>query len=393
MNFPIIREGIKDKIWFKVRDFFYNQRVTDIPVIQNINYSCNPVQKKAIICYLTRSYYLDLEDTSIRRTQPFEIIKIVKILSDFGFTIDIIGCRDVKAPKIIKNKKYDLIFGFGDSFYELTNIQPDAVSILYMTESHPAYSYQEERKRLDYYYERHGRKIDIKRSGSFYKLSHLEKKYSNIITLGETQHFSNQYSAPYVLFPTGLINQEYIFYDKKHLQSRKNFLWLGSYGAIHKGLDLLIDVSNQLDQIVIHICGLAKEERKILRIPKRSNIIDHGHIDIKSRTFLEIVDKCSFIILPSCSEGFSTSIATGMLHGLIPVVMKDTGFNRLGQNAIFLEDFKIDYLKMKLNELMTFDPTKLTVFSKNSFDFARQNFSIDAFEKNFKIIMTDILNK
>ena len=90
---------------------------------------------------------------------------------------------------------------------------------------------------------------------------------------------------------------------------------------------------------MLHICGLQKHERKQLILQKRVNIIEHGQIEINSDLFLEINNTCSFIILPSCSEACSTSITTGMLHGLIPIVMRDTGFNRLGENAIFFEDF------------------------------------------------------
>jgi hypothetical protein len=126
-------------------------------------------------------------------------------------------------------------------------------------------------------------------------------------------------------------------------------------------------------------------------MPKRKNIIEDGLIYIKSDTFLQLVNKCSYIILPSCSEGFSTSITTGMLHGLIPVVMRDTGFDRLGPYAIFLEDFKVDYLEMKLNELSNTDPAKLSSLSRQIFDFARQNFTIQVFGYNFKAIISDIL--
>jgi hypothetical protein len=82
-----------------------------------------------------------------------------------------------------------------------------------------------------------------------------------------------------------------------------------------------------------------------------------------------------------------------MLHGLIPVVIRDTGFNQLGNNAIFLEDYKIDYLKMKLNEISNMDSDRLTLLSKHVFDFANQNFSISNFEENFRTIILDIVKK
>jgi len=155
-------------------------------------------------------------------------------------------------------------------------------------------------------------------------------------------------------------------------------------------LDLLLDVFSHREDIVLHICGLEKMDRKLLKMSKRENIVDEGLIFIKSETFLQLVDKCSFIILPSCSEACSTSITTGMLHGLIPVVMKDAGFTRLGNNAIFLEDFKIDYLEEKINELSNSDSDSLSSFSRQVYTFARQNFTIQDFENRFKTIISDI---
>lgn len=391
MSTTHLKSKIDNKIWLKIRGYFYKQRIAEIPVIQNIGSTCDPEQKKALLCYMTIGYSVNLESNNTGRTQPSEILKIVNILTGFGYAVDIIRCIDLRAVDIIRNKKYSLIFGFGETFYQLTNLQPEAISVFYLTERHPEFSYREEKKRLDYFYERHGRKLKITRSGKFYKKYHLDKVYSHIIAIGDVTLFKNTHNIPYFLFPTGLINKGFVFKNKDHKKSRKHFLWLGSTGALHKGLDLLLDVFNSRDDIVLHVCGLLKEERKTLRMKKRENIIEYGHINITSDLFLELTDRCSFIILPSCSEGFATSIATGMLHGLIPVVNKDTGHNVLGDNAIFLEDFKIEYIDNKLNELSNTDPDKLALLSKKAYTFANENFRLENFEENYKRIMGDII--
>jgi len=392
MRISELRTKLKEKAWQFLKDSLYYQRESEPATLQNINYNCDPDQKKAIICYETKCYFMNLGKKNIDRTQPFEILKIINTFSHFGYAIDFIDCLDTRALETIKDKRYDLIFGFGETFYQLTNLHPSAISILYMTENHPEFSYRQEKKRLDYYYERYGRKLKITRSGKYYKVYHLQKVYSNVITMGETQLLLNQYNNPYAIFPTGLINPDYIFRSKDHLKSRKHFLWMGSSGAVHKGLDLLLDVFNHRDDIVLHICGLMEKERKNLFMPRKENIFEYGHIDVKSDLFLQLVEKCSFIILPSCSEACSTAITTGMLHGLIPVVMKDAGFTRLENNAIYLEDFKISYLEEKLNELSNSESGKLNILSRQIFDFARNNFTIQVFENNFKKVISDILN-
>lgn len=392
MTLSEIRGKITNKIWDNIKNYFYNQRVVDSPLVMNLNNIVTDEQPKVLICYLTNEYFINL-DNNVRRTISFEILKIVKVFSEFGFCIDIIGFNDIKSLASIKDRQYSMIFGFGETFYQMVKLQPEAISILYMTENHPCFSFQEEKKRIDYFYARHRRHARFGRSGNFYKLKHLDTKYSYVITLSETEPLKCQYDRPYFIFPTGIINPKYKFKYKDHQSSKMNFLWLGSYGAIHKGLDLLLDVFSKRDDIILHICGLSKQDRKILKIQNRRNIVEYGHIDIRSNFFLNIVETCSFIILPSCSEACSTSVTTGMLHGLIPIVMKDSGFNRLADNAIFLDDYKIEYLDSKLSEFINFSSKELELISKKVFDFAQQNFLIAIFEENFRTIMQDILKK
>lgn len=153
----------------------------------------------------------------------------------------------------------------------------------------------------------------------------------------------------------------------------------------------MLDVFAKRTDVVLHIGGLSNSDRKILSLPQKQNIVDYGHIDIKSDTFLRLVETCAYVVLPSCSEGFATSITTGMLHGLIPVVMKDTGFNRLGELAVFWEDFSVDYLDCKITELAEKPAACLAALSSKVYDFAAANFSLPAFEQNFRTILQEIL--
>jgi hypothetical protein len=392
MNIFSFKTKIKNKIWYFIKDYFFYQRVVDSPLILNINKNCNVDQKKVLICYLSNGYFLNIEKVN-GRTIPFEIFKIINVFSALDYCIDLIGCNDTASLEFVKSTRYNLIFGFGETFYQSVKRFPNSISILYMTENHPDFSYIEETKRINYFYTRHGKKTKITRSGIYYKRKHMEIKYSHVITLSETEPLEIQYTKPFTIFPTGIINPDYIFRIKDHQFTKYNFLWLGSTGAIHKGLDLLIDVFSNRNDIILHICGLSDIDRKILNLKHRVNIIEYGHIDIKSKLFLQIVETCSFIILPSCSEGFSTSITTGMLHGLIPIIMENTGFNRLFENAIFLNNYKIEYLDSKLTEIASKDPADLRLFSKRVYEFAHQNFIINIFEENFRKIILDVVGK
>lgn len=393
MTLKILKLKFLQRLWLKMRPHFYDQRVKDTAIVQNINYSELIInQKKAVICYLTTSYINDWGNNNIGRTQPKEILAMVKALSDLNYCIDLIGYHDLRALPYLKKKKYHLVFGFGESFYQLTNLHPSAISILYMTEHHPNFAEKAERNRLDYFYQRHGKRGKFVRSGNFYWQRHLQKKYTHLLTMSEIAPFAEQYSEPFSIFPTGVHNTDFVLKKKDCNNTRKQFLWLGSYGAIHKGLDLLLEVFDKREDLTLHIGGFYKADRKLIKLPKKPNIIDHDYIDVKSQIFLDIVDDCSFLILPSCSEGFSTAVTTGMLHGLIPIVVKDTGMNRLGDLAIFLEDYKLEYLDKKLIEISSLNPDILERLSERCYDFAHRNFVPKEFERSFKKVMNQIIN-
>ncbi len=384
---------LKNKIWEKTKKYFHRQRTLEPGLVQNINFDASLHQKKLLISYLTYGYFINFEDY-VGRTVLLEISKIIKVFSELGYCIDLINHDDIHSIEIIKKKKYDIIFGFGEVFYLMAKSQSNATTILYMTEHHPEFSQKEEEKRIEYFYSRHYKHIPVARSGLFYKIKHLEIKYSQVITLSETEPLEKQYNKPLNIYPTGIINENFIFRDKNHLTTRRHFLWFGSTGAVHKGLDLLIDIFSERQDITLHICGLHPTDRRLLKIPVRKNIIDYRHVTVKSQIFLAIIEKCSYTLLPSCSEGFSTSITTCMLHGLIPVVVRNTGFNRLGDNAIFLEDYKIEYLQNVLAKLAAEEPKQLSVLSRKVFDFARKEFLISTFEESFRtIINTTFQNK
>jgi len=386
------KNKIKNKIWRNIKDLFYEQRVTDSAVVQNINLSTARKQKKAVISYVTFSHFADWENNNIGRTQPFEVLSMVKVLSELDYAIDIVGYHDLKALQYLKLKNYDLIFGFGEAFYQLTLLHPQAISILYMTEHHPDFTRIEEQKRLDYFYERKNKRAKTVRTGNFYWDQHMKRKYSHVLTMSEVEPFLDKYEKPFPLFPSGIENKNFEFRPKNHDSSKTNFLWFGSYGAIHKGLDLLLDVFEKRDDIVLHIAGFYEDDRKIVTLPNKKNIIDYGYIDVHSERFIELMDRCTFSILPSCSEGCSTSITTTMRHGLIPIVMKNAGFDRLGPNAIFLEDFTIDYINRQLTNISNEDSSDLAKSSEIAFYFAQENFSIQAFENRFGAILNEIHN-
>lgn len=364
---------------------FIKKKLKKFSLIQNINLNMNQQQKSILISYINSNFYNDIINKPVYHTNIYEINQIVKVFIDKGYVIDIVNCLDTNSIELIKHKKYDIVFGFGDVFYEICKLNPEAKKIIYITENHPRISYKQEMKRIEYYKERHGKKIKLKRSGIYFKEEHFQNVDYAII-LGDLENFCGYSFKKYSLFPTGFINPNYKYTDRNLVDTNRNFLWFGSTGAIHKGLDLLIDVFKNYPNLTLHVCGLNPKERKYLDL-SYDNIIDHGKVDVRSTKFLELANSCSFIILPSCSEALSTSVLTGMLHSMIPVVIKNTGFNRISGYAIFLDDYKIDYLEQNILKLAYNYSDEQIEMHRRIYHFAHKNFTLKVFTESFKNII------
>lgn len=373
-----------------IKDYIINiikKKVNKINIVLNINNDLCRNQKKVAIVYIDNNFKTIFEK-QVFHSQVLEMNQIVKEFINRDYCIDIINCHEELALEIIKDNKYDVIFGLSDIFYNLCILNSEAKRIIYVTENHPRFSLEKESERINYYYERYKRKFPILRSNLYFKEKHFNV-VDYAILMGESNYFTN-YSFPIkTIEPTGLVNNKYIYRERNYEKSKKNFLWFGGKGAIHKGLDLLIDVFSNREDIILHICGLDKKEKRRLKIKQKKNIKIYGTISIYSDTFLELVNKCNFIILPSCSEAHSTGILTGMMHSLIPIVMENSGFSRLDNKCIFLKSFKIDYLNSKLSEISNYNNSYLKKMEIEVYEFSRNKFNIKSYSYKLKEIFDE----
>lgn len=351
-------------------------------IVFNINNDLTKNQKKAIVIYIDMNFKVHF-DEKIYHTQILEMNQIVKNLIDRDYCIDIVNVHETLALSKIKDKKYDLIIGLGDLFEKMCIQNPQAKKIIYVTENHPKFSYEKEKERIEYYYLRHNRREKLVRSNVYYKESHF-KNIDGAIIMGEKIYF-DKYDFPIITIePTGLINYKYKYDKRNYSKSKKNFLWFGGSGVIHKGLDILIDIFSNRKDIMLHVCGVDEKERRRFKIKQTENIKLYGKINVNSNEYLDLIRKCSFVILPSCSEAHSTGVLTCMRHSLIPIVMKNSGFSRLQDNAIFLDDYKQEYIDKKLSEVSNYSNDMIQNMDKKVYDFAQLNFNINKYDKNIK---------
>ena len=359
-------------------------------IVLGINQDYLREQKKILISYLDydRTAY-SLRHANVH-TNLQEMMQMIKVLIDMDYSIDVCACNNEDAALEMPSDYYDVIFGFGDMFKLAKKRNPKAYTIMYMTENPYTISRNGERERIDYFYERTGKRIPFARTGKFY-LENDESLADAVICLGEKKYFNNDKVQR--IFPSAFKNKKY---EVNVCEKRRNtnFLVFGVKGFVHKGNDLLIEVFQKHPEWNLYMCGREiHEECRRLGLVLPANVIDCGFVDVSSEKFLELIEICPFVLLPSCSEGMSTSLLTCMRHGLIPVTMRGTGMDEFFEYCEYFDDYHISEIENKLEKLTKKNIRDLEEYSNRIYQYANENFTLNSFTEHFKKCMEELVLK
>lgn len=362
------------------------------PVVQNINLNLLKEQKRILLCYL------DYESASIRvsgnvfHSNIQEFFQIIQVLMRLDFVIDICANDAARAWPVIQQQSYDFIMGFGNVFREACRNNPRACSILYITENPYEIALAKEQERIAYFCQRHSvdkREITTHlRSGIFYQKGDTLSA-DVIITLGdETVYNSN--TNIYKLYPTALLNTTY-----QHNNLQKNackFLVFGAGGIICKGIDLLIEIFQKHADWTLYICGgqVTDELHKLgYKVP--ANVIDCGFVNVNSEKFCQLASECTWSVLPSCSEGTSTSTITCMYHGLIPIISTECGLTDFSDGCILLKNCTLETIERTLESAIRLPQDTKDELIRQGTKIVNEYFMLDIFTQNFRKIMQEII--
>ena len=184
---------------------------------------------------------------------------------------------------------------------------------------------------------------------------------------------------------------------KPNMQVNSGFLWFGGAGAVHKGLDLVLDaVDESPSNFILDICGPIEKEKDFLILYEnsflKSNIKFHGMIDVNSNEMQKLINRNSFIILPSCSEGMASSVITCMQFGLIPIISKECGID-IKDHGILIEEITVLGVKKAIDKALGLNSEEVLNMKNKAIKFAEENNSQDSFRVSVSDSLMSILNK
>ncbi|MCP5181858.1 MAG: glycosyltransferase [Pseudomonadales bacterium] len=177
--------------------------------------------------------------------------------------------------------------------------------------------------------------------------------------------------------------------------ARKHFLWISGSGAVHKGLDLLLEAFSQRPELHLHICGDISSEQPFTRafdhlLRERTNVHLHGWMDTQTESWLELCRRCAFVVLHSASEVTATSPIAGMYTGMIPIVNEGADQATMDFGCL-LRQATVGELLDALDRMSSASTQELEQQSQASFDHAAHRYTQSGFMLSLRSAMCQAL--
>jgi len=374
-------------VFFKKLYLIYNNRKV-------VNFFGSDFSKKVLISYITTPF----RKQSLEHSNYFEVMSAANIFDELGYQVDVIHYDS----KSINLESYDVIYGFGDVFkWYFESGLVGRRTIYYGTGMHVCHQNSSTLKRVKDVFNKRG--VWLAKSSRFVEKTwtHQTSLVDGIIALGNDEckkTYEVHYDGPVIALPAPfyqIIDGTDIIKGKK-INESKSFLWFGSSGLIHKGLDLCLDYFSSRPDLTLYICGNIYSEPEFVdeyynELFNFPNIKVQGFVAIDSPKFKELLQLCSFSILPSCSEGGGVSVLTTVGNGgLIPIVSAETSIS----TGYEIEIKSLDYkgIEDAIFYAESLNDEGIFALRKNNLKFVINNHNQDVYYSRLKSSIEQVLN-
>lgn len=308
------------RLYYKLY-LFFNKKIV-LKDVMNDN-----KRKKCLLLYITEPFLIGINDYHQNSWQVYELARLI---SELGYSIDVVD-YDYNLEKF--PNMYDLVVDInvvGDRRPYVNFMNENCKKIAYMTGSDNSFAVNAEKKRLQRILKEKNYKLPLMRLAP--PISRYIESFDAFFLIGNqfTLNTFSDYKLPPVYF---IRNHGYNINADKIDRKPNNFIFFASFGQVHKGLDLLLEIFSTICvDCNLYVCSNFKHEKEFCdlyyrELYKTKNIYPMGFLNIKSKKFLEIIGKCTYMIVPSCSEGMMGSALVCMSAGIIPIMTPECGYD------------------------------------------------------------------
>ncbi len=328
----------------------------------------------------------------VGHTHFWESRQIAYTWAELGFDTDIIHWTN---RKFVPSKKYDV---FVDVRVNMERLAPllgdDCLRIQHIETGHHRFHNAAQQQRLDEIEKRRGvrlRPFKLIAENRAIETAHYGTTTGNAFTIGTYAHAGRTIhrvgiSTPY-LFPSP---------ENKDFEAcRRRWLWFGSSGLVHKGLDLVLEAFVGMPDHELVVCAPVDGERDFEKEYEQElygtpNIRMMGWVDNGSPAFQAVIDSCVGLCYPSCSEGGGGSVIVCQHAGLIPLITYETSVD-VHDFGELMDDISIEGIRRHVRAMSDRPAEELRALALKAWNHAREHHSREKFTQGYRTAAETIL--
>lgn len=339
---------------------------------------------RVLLSYVLDPFLGPPEEISNDHTHFWESYCMAHCFLDRDFIVDVIHYENYGFRP---NRAYDVFIGARTNFERIAHkLAPGCLKIVHLDTAHWLYNNTAADKRSLDLLERRGVALpNAKRVAPNWALevADMGTVLGNAFTI-QTYEYA---AKPLFRIPISVPHQYKWLQQKKLSSARRNFMWFGSAGFVHKGLDLVLEAFRTMPECNLYVCGPLHEERRFCEAFEKElrytdNIHAVGWVDVTGERFLELAQTCAALIYPSCSEGGGGSVLTCMHAGLIPIVTPQSSVD-VGGFGLLIEQASIDEVKKQVGIVANMSLEELEQRCYQTWEYARTHHTRALFEEHF----------
>lgn len=346
---PRVSRSATSLLWASMRAALRAVKRRVARPVRVLEASRRPRVAGALLSYLAAPLKYSPDDPRLGgHTNAWESSSVARAICDRGYVLDAVDWSD---DAFTPTREYNIIFDLHRNLERLSSRAQ--IRWLHLTGSHPRFAFEAEHSRLAALYDRRGVRLAARRSFHATEVERVDRSLAcaTVITMLGDSVTESTYRAPGRRIDRVCVTASPVTPRVRDddFQDR-TFLWFAGSGAVHKGLDLVLELFARRTELTLHCIGPYEAERDFVAAYRRElyelpNIISHGWMLPSDERFAKIASQAMAFILPSASESMSTAAATCMTFGLAPIVTARCGMDLppgfghvLGDDAAGLEE-------------------------------------------------------
>lgn len=339
--------------------------------------------------YVVMPFLRSPRDPLVGHTNYWESKAMVETFLERGYSVDLI---DTTNHTFVPSRGYDYFVDNGSNMDRLVPLlNADCTKVFHITTSHWQFQNNAEHERALRVLKTRGvalppdRELPPMRA---IELCDVASMLGNNAT-ASTYAFANK---PITQLP---ISTTHLYPSPEHKdfeKIKKNFIWFGGAGALHKGLDLVLEAFAAMPEFNLVVCGKISAQDMFAEVYKHElyecpNIKTIGWIDPGSEQFKTLCENAVGLIYPSCAEGQSGGVVLSMHAGLIPIISYQSGVD-VGDFGIILKENTVEEIQTQMKLIAEEPAYRLKERAAGAWRYARAHHTREMFGKAYRSFVT-----